>query len=359
MGLFDTEIANTANNVSDMFKNDTDANKKTNNEKKVVKKATKEPKLKVLKDDTDNEIKFPITEIKTFSNFTDRMLEKFKNKTLHHATMIVGDYGIGKATCAYWLISQMVLSQIVDKEIKTANLQLLQEGIHPDVFVLQAKAGENEIKVDDVRVLLDKLSLKSVYGNKFILIDDINSINANGVNALLKILEEPQDGTFFFIINHGFSKVLDTIYSRCNQEKLSLKQEQCISILMEKYPTMNNDELLFYTRMSANSIAFAEMMISMQLFSFDFGKINDLKHSLNIIYKQIDDKYKNLQKIIKLSLLERIMFFLISQKMNDFAKNNNHLQNDDIEFKKIVALSTSLSKQIIDIKKYDLSVIFS
>ena len=358
MGLFDTEIENTANNVSDMFKNDTDANKKTNNEKKVVKKAIKEPKLKVLKDDTDNEIKFPITEIKTFSNFTERMLERFKNKTLHHATMIVGDYGIGKATCAYWLISQMVLSQIMDEEIKTANLQLLQEGMHPDVFVLQAKAGENEIKVDDVRLLIDKLSLKSVYGNKFILIDDINSINANGVNALLKILEEPQDGTFFFIINHGFSKVLDTIYSRCNQEKLSLKQEQCISVLKEAHPKMNNDELSFYANISANSIAFAKMMMDMQLFSFDFGNIDNLKNNLNTIYKKIDDKYKNLPKIIKISLLERIMFFAISKINNDFA-NNSNLKNDNIEFKKIVALSTSLSKQIIDIKKYDLSVIFS
>ncbi|MBQ7552003.1 MAG: hypothetical protein IJT15_00955 [Rickettsiales bacterium] len=358
MGLFDTEIENTANNVGDTFKNNTDANKKTNNEKKVVKKAIKEPKLKVLKDDTDNEIKFPITEIKTFSNFTERMLERFKNKTLHHATMIVGDYGIGKATCAYWLISQMVLSQITDEEIKTANLQLLQEGVHPDVFVLQAKAGENEIKVDDVRLLIDKLSLKSVYGNKFILIDDINSINANGVNALLKILEEPQDGTFFFIINHGFSKVLDTIYSRCNQEKLSLKQEQCISVLKEAHPKMNNDELSFYANISANSIAFAEMMMDMQLFSFDFGNIDNLKNNLNTIYKKIDDKYKNLPKIIKISLLERIMFFAISKINNDFA-NNSNLKKDNIEFRKIVALSTSLSKQIIDIKKYDLSVIFS
>ena len=358
MGLFDTEIENTTNNVSNVLKNNTNTDKKTNNEKKVVKKATKEPKLKVLKDDTDNEIKFPITEIKTFSNFTERMLERFKNKTLHHATMIVGDYGIGKATCAYWLISQMVLSQIMDEEIKTANLQLLQEGMHPDVFVLQAKAGENEIKVDDVRLLIDKLSLKSVYGNKFILIDDINSINANGVNALLKILEEPQDGTFFFIINHGFSKVLDTIYSRCNQEKLSLKQEQCISVLKEAYPKMNNDELSFYANISANSIAFAKMMMDMQLFSFDFGNIDNLKHSLNTIYKKIDDKYKNLPKIIKISLLERIMFFAISKINNDFA-NNSNLKNDNIEFRKIVALSTSLSKQIIDIKKYDLSVIFS
>ena len=354
MGLFDAEIENTARNVSDGLKNNTITDKKANHEKKAI----KEPKLKVLKDDTDNEIKFPITEIKTFSNFTERMLERFKNKTLHHATMIVGDYGIGKATCAYWLISQMVLSQIADEEIKTANLQLLQEGVHPDVFVLQAKAGENEIKVDDVRVLLDKLSLKSVYGNKFILIDDINSINANGVNALLKILEEPQDGTFFFIINHGFSKVLDTIYSRCNQEKLSLKQEQCISVLKEAHPKMNNDELSFYANISANSIAFAEMMIDMQLFSFDFGNIDNLKHNLNTIYKKIDDKYKNLPKIIKISLLERIMFFAISKINNDFA-NNSNLKNDNIEFKKIVALSTSLSKQIIDIKKYDLSVIFS
>ena len=75
MGLFDTEIENTTNNVSNVLKNNTNTDKKTNNEKKVVKKATKEPKLKVLKDDTDNEIKFPITEIKTFSNFTERMLK--------------------------------------------------------------------------------------------------------------------------------------------------------------------------------------------------------------------------------------------------------------------------------------------
>ena len=359
MGLFDAEIENTANNASDGLEKNTITDKKTNNEKKVAKKAIKEPKIKVLKDDTDNEIKFPITEIKAFSNFTDRMLERFKNKTLHHATMIIGDYGIGKATCAYWLISQMVLSQIADEEIKTANLQLLQEGVHPDVFVLQAKAGENEIKVDDVRVLLDKLSLKSVYGNKFILIDDINSINANGVNALLKILEEPQDGTFFFIINHGFSRVLDTIYSRCNQEKLSLKQEQCISVLKEKQPTMNNDELSFYANISANSIAFAKMMMDMQLFSFDFGNIDNLKHNLNTIYKQIDDKYKNLPKIIKLSLLERIMFYAISKINNDFVNNNDNLNNDNDEFKKIVSLSNSLSKQLIDIKKYDLSIIFS
>ena len=63
-------------------------------------------------------------------------------------------------------------------------------------------------------------------------------------------------------------------------------------------------------------------------------------------------------KIIKISLLERIIFFAISKINNDFA-NNSNLKNDNIEFKKIVALSTSLSKQIIDIKKYDLSVIFS
>ena len=111
--------------------------------------------------------------------------------------------------------------------------------------------------------------------------------------------------------------------------------------------------------MSANSIAFAEMMISMQLFSFDFGNIDNLKHNLNTIYKQIDDKYKNLPKIIKLSLLERIMFYAISKINNDFVNNNDNLSNDNDEFKKIVALSNSLSKQLIDIKKYDLSIIFS
>ena len=76
MGLFDTEIENTANSVGDTFKNDTDANKKTNNEKKVVKKTTKEPKLKVLKDDIENEIKFPNYRNKNFFQFYRKNVRK-------------------------------------------------------------------------------------------------------------------------------------------------------------------------------------------------------------------------------------------------------------------------------------------
>ena len=128
--------------------------------------------------------------------------------------------------------------------------------------------------------------------------------------------------------------------------------------MKEKLPTMNNDELSFYANISANYKKKKKMMMDMQLFSFDFGNIDNLKNNLNTIYKKIDDKYKNLPKIIKISLLERIMFFAISKINNDFA-NNSNLKNDNIEFRKIVALSTSLSKQIIDIKKYDLSVIIS
>ena len=53
------------------------------------------------------------------------------------------------------------------------------------------------------------------------------------------------------------------------------------------------------------------------------------------------------------------MFYAISKINNDFVNNNDNLNNDNDEFKKIVSLSNSLSKQLIDIKKYDLSIIFS
>ena len=340
--------------------NDENDEKKTSNNTEKKAKMKKEPKVKILEEknveDLNNK-KREIKEIHSFDDFSKRILQQFKNDNLHHAIMLTGNLGIGKATCAYWIIAQMILLKHSDnEEEKQAQLQLLEENIHPDVFVLSSSDQQTEISVDDVRKLIARISLKSTYGEKFVLIDDINSINTNGLNALLKTLEEPPENTFFFIINNQTSKILDTIYSRCRLERLSITRNECIKILQEQYGNLKYDEICCYTDMSGNSVGVAGILIDCDLLKYENTDLNTLRKNLNEIYLLLD-KYDNgkLTNSVKLTILERAMLCFINKTYK------NSLQSNSIDLSVIknnVAQSNQIIKQFIDIKTFDLPVKF-
>ena len=77
--------------------------------------------------------------------------------------------------------------------------------------------------------MITKLN-KSTFNDKqrFILIDNIELLNLNSVNALLKVLEEPTKNTYFILINNN-KKVLSTLSSRCLDFKIfyhSIKKDR-------------------------------------------------------------------------------------------------------------------------------------
>ena len=89
---------------------------------------------------------------------------------------------------------------------------------------------KKNIDIGQVRNLILSLN-KSSFNIKprFVLIDNIELLNTNSVNALLKILEEPNDNINFILINNN-KKVLPTLKSRCLNFKISLTYEQSINI---------------------------------------------------------------------------------------------------------------------------------
>ena len=320
----------------------------------VVKKSnSRSIKAREIKDD---EIVFvpkrEIKEIKAFKKIGELLLRYFKENKLHHTLMFSGDYGIGKATFAYWLIAEIIVS--LNKEQKDMHLELLRNNIHPDVFFLEE--GENEIKIEQIRKFLAKITFKSTYGYKFAIIDDINSINSNGVNALLKTLEEPPDNTFFFIINHKISKILDTIFSRCNEIKMNFSNNECVEVLRHMHNNWNNDDIAFYSMISGNSVHFANILADINVKKMIHNDIYDqsfdnLPYLLTEIYNLIDMHCKNLSKTLKISLLERVLMYVIQNNIEKFAKDNN-------SDKRNVVVIKSLIKQFTEIKKFELPVRF-
>ena len=369
--LFDTG-EDIENDATSLDKNDNKRTKglDTKNEKKK-KPEKKEKKIKVIEENkVEWEIKYALKEILTFKTLGERLLNQFKMGKLHHATMLSGDYGIGKATFAYWMISKFLentcegLPEEKQEGFKKMHLELLEKNIHPDVFFLTKKDKENEIKVEQVRELINKISFRPMYGNKFVIVDDINSVNTNGVNALLKTLEEPPSNTYFFLINHRSRRLLDTIYSRCNEIKMSMSKIDCSAVLKDGVSDdvgmenekifFDDEEVEFYTNLSGNSIGFAVMLKKFDAFSLLSSCAElDVAEKLNIFYKAIEENYKTLPNSIKMLFLEKMLIYFTK---NQFINSDNNEKNSDIG--SLVLKSNSIIKQFLDIKRFELPVVF-
>ena len=107
---------------------------------------------------------------------------------------------------------------------------------HPNFFLLENNVHEENIKIENVRNILKILNKSTYYSNiKIVMIDNAEYLNINSSNALLKVLEEPNNNTFFFIIHNSANRILDTIKSRCIQFKFFftyLEKKSILKILL-------------------------------------------------------------------------------------------------------------------------------
>ncbi len=153
----------------------------------------------------------------------DLFLSAFNAGSLHHAWLLTGERGIGKATFAYraarFLLSQeqapRQASSLAVPDSHPAARQIAARA-HPSLFVLAADAEPTgSIGVESVRKLRGFLSLTSPGGWRAMIVDPANDLTIASANALLKAVEEPPPRTVFFLVSHGASTVMPTIRSRC------------------------------------------------------------------------------------------------------------------------------------------------
>ena len=151
------------------------------------------------------------------------------------------------------------------------------------------------------------------------MIDNIEFLNNNAINALLKILEEPSYNVYFILINNN-KKVLPTLLSRCINFKISLTNKQSINIadklLEENFSKkINNDLLNYYLTPGKiyNLIKFGET------YNVDLENIN-LKDFLKLIIKDNYYKKDNFMKYMIFDLIE-LYFNKINLSFSDEIYN--------------------------------------
>ena len=187
------------------------------------------------------------------------LVNYYNNKQLPNKILLSGYKGIGKATFAFHFINYVLsLDEQFPYNLKKNSIdinnktfKLIQNKSNPNFELIDIDKDKKNIDISQIRNLIDKLN-KSSFNEKprFVLIDNIEYLNKNSSNALLKILEETQGKTYFILINNN-RNILPTIRSRCLDFKVSLSNKDVIGVSnkifnFDIYDYINEDLLHYY-----------------------------------------------------------------------------------------------------------------
>ncbi|MET0545748.1 MAG: DNA polymerase III subunit delta' [Caulobacterales bacterium] len=184
---------------------------------------------------------------------------------VHHAWLITGPLGVGKATLAYRAARILLGAKRMPGARPLAAspddpvVQQIAHNTHPDLRILKRGVDEKtgkektEISVDDARGLSAFFGLSAGNGGRRIaLIDTADELNRNAANALLKTIEEPPPGCVLFLICNAPGALPRTIMSRCRRLTLRAPEEaQVINWLAEK--GFGNDDAQLASRLARNA----------------------------------------------------------------------------------------------------------
>jgi DNA polymerase-3 subunit delta' len=179
------------------------------------------------------------------------LLDAYRSGRMHHAWLIAGPRGIGKATLAYRL-ARFVLAHADPSmaEVRQASdlsldpehpaFRKVAARAHPNLLVLQRAYNDErkrfytELTVDEIRRTVSFFgSTSGEDGWRIAIVDPADDMNASAANALLKILEEPPKRSLFLIVSHQPGKLVPTIRSRCRRLNLRPLARETIATALQ------------------------------------------------------------------------------------------------------------------------------
>jgi DNA polymerase-3 subunit delta' len=165
---------------------------------------------------------------------------------LHHAWLITGTEGIGKATVAYRLARSLLAGRGPGESLHLDPadpiFRRVAAGTHAGLMTVERGVDEKtkrmrrEIVVDEVREVTQFLRRTAGEGGwRVVVIDGAEDMNSNAANALLKLLEEPPTGALLLLVCHAPGLLPATIRSRCRRLRLSPLSLSDTETLLARY----------------------------------------------------------------------------------------------------------------------------
>jgi DNA polymerase-3 subunit delta' len=258
--------------------------------------------------------------------FFNEITTLFNEKKMPTKILLSGKKGIGKSTLAYHIVNY-ILSQTEDFKYDSNKLtinkenrsfKLLRNNSHPNFYLIDLLNDKKNIDISQIREMIAYTN-KSTFNNmaRFILIDNIENLNKSSVNALLKIIEEPNENVFFIIINNNEKYILPTLKSRCLTFKIYLTFTQSIyisnQIMNKNIFDLINDDLISYYNPPGEII---------NLINFSKDNNINLKDCtlINLLNLLIENGYYKKNITVKNIIINLIQLFFLKEFQNRKTK---------------------------------------
>ena len=182
------------------------------------------------------------------------LLDAYRSARMHHAWILAGQKGVGKATLAYRFARFVLAHPDPTAEPCRAAQDLALDpgdpvstqvaaGGHPNLLVLQRRWNDETkrfttgIPVEDVRRVLTFFGSTAGHpGWRICLVDAADDLGPNAANALLKTLEEPPRRALFLLVSNTVAGLMPTIRSRCRTLALADLSAEAVRAVIEKMP---------------------------------------------------------------------------------------------------------------------------
>ena len=281
------------------------------------------------------------------------LLKRYKSNNLPNSILIHGLSGIGKRTFLNKLVKNIINIEFKDNNVDH-HLNLFKNNTHPNIKIIEkeidSKTGKikTNITIDQIRRLKTFLNSTSIIQNssKIVIIDSADYLNISSANSMLKILEEPKENTYIFLISNQISLLLPTIRSRCLKIKFNTHNlTNFTNIIKNNIDEISNEEINFYFELTYGSPGTTILYYNndfLDIFQLSIkcllsNDLDDDKINLsNILSKLTNDEFNNY-----LSMLKFILIVANKLKVNRDDKSLVNMPN----YLELESLSTNLTKK--------------
>jgi DNA polymerase-3 subunit delta' len=182
------------------------------------------------------------------------LIEALRSGRMHHAWLITGSDGIGKATLAFRFARRLLAGVPAEGGLQLDPshpvFRRVAAGSHADLLTVERgyddkrKRMRTQIAVDDVRRISSFMSLTPAEGGwRVVIVDGAEELNQASANALLKVLEEPPPRAVLLLACAAPGRLLPTIRSRCRRLPLDPLGQVAMDQLLTAYlPAFSADQ---------------------------------------------------------------------------------------------------------------------
>ena len=255
-----------------------------------------------------------------FSKEKKFLINNYHKNSLANSIIFSGQKGIGKSTFVFNLLKEIFKLSVNKNQIKH-HLNLIDNNSHTNIKYLtkdfddKLKKEKTIITVEQIRKL-NNFFYETTFNDlpKFIIIDSADDLNINASNSLLKILEEPKNKTYIFLISHQLSSLLPTIRSRCLKFIFKNHNFETFKMILNDKIDINNEESLkFLFDLSNGSPGIALKLQDEDIYHLYDDILNSLieneplsKHNVDLsskVSKFDNDKFKIFLSLLKFILI--------------------------------------------------------